>query len=77
MTRRGLASEAKLARSWHPILYGQGGPEALNTDDGGSQGKIVGGKRCVYCYIDPGDAVSGCNVLYVKVASASSVHPST
>jgi hypothetical protein len=78
MTRRGLASEAKLAhRSCHPILYGQGGPEALNTDDGDSQNKIVGGQGYDYCYIDPGDAVSGCNELYVRVVSASRIYPSS
>jgi hypothetical protein len=64
-------------RSCNPILYGQGGADALNTDDGGSQNKIVGGQGYDYCQIDPGDAVSGCNVLYVNVVSASRVHPSS
>ena len=36
-------------RSCNPILYGQGGADALNTDDGGSQNKIVGGQGCDYC----------------------------
>jgi hypothetical protein len=49
-----------------PSLYGQGGAEALNTDDGDSQNKIVGGKGYDYCYIDPGAAVRGCNVQYVN-----------
>ena len=38
----------------------------LNTDDGDFQDKIVGGKGYDYCYIDPGDAVSSCNILYVN-----------
>ena len=62
----GRSFEAWLATLLSPSLYGQGGPEALNTDDGGSQDKIVGGKGYDYCYIDPGDAVSGCNVPYVN-----------
>ena len=41
--------------SCHPILYGRGGAEAPNTDDGDSQDKIVGGKGYDYSYIDPGD----------------------
>jgi hypothetical protein len=59
-----------------PYLYGQSGSEALTTYDGGSQNKIVGGQGYDYCYIDPGDAVSGCNVLYANMVRASSVHPS-
>ena len=62
----GRSFEAWLASLLSPILYGQGGAEALNTDDGDSRDKVVGGKGCDYCYIDPGDAVSGCNVPYVN-----------
>ena len=47
--------KAWLASLLSPILYGQGGAEALNTDDGDSRDKIVGGKGYDYCYIDPGD----------------------
>ena len=62
----GRSFEAWLASLLSPILYGQGGADVLNTDDGDSRDKIVGGKACDdYCYIDPGDAVSGCNVPYV------------
>jgi hypothetical protein len=62
MTSRGLASIAFVP---YP-LRGQGGAEALNTDDGDSRDKIVGGKGCDCCYLDPGDAVSGCNVPYAN-----------
>ena len=62
----GRSFEAWLATLLFPSLYGQGSPEALNTDDGDSRDKIVGGNGYDYCSIDPGDAVSGCNVPYVN-----------
>jgi hypothetical protein len=58
--------EAWLASLLSPSLYGQGGADALNTEDGDSRDKIVGGKGYDYCYIDPGDGVSDCNVPYVN-----------
>jgi hypothetical protein len=58
----GRSFKAWLASLMSPNLYGRGGAEAPNTDDGDSRNKIVGGKGYDYCYIDPGDAVTGCNV---------------
>jgi hypothetical protein len=44
----GRSFKAWLASLLSPNLYGQGGAEALDTDDGDSRDKIVGGKGYDY-----------------------------
>ncbi len=62
----GRSFKAWLASLLSPNLYSRGGADAPNTDDGDFRDKILGGKGYDYCYIDPGDAVSGCNVPYLN-----------
>jgi hypothetical protein len=45
----GRTFKAWLASLLSPSLYGQGGADALNTDDGNSRDKIVGGQGYDYC----------------------------
>jgi hypothetical protein len=45
----GRTFKAWLASLLSPSLYGRGGADALNTDDGNSRDKIVGGQGYDYC----------------------------